>query len=107
MASSALNFADDCSFNVGQSAVDAVVEHGEAFVVDAQEVQDGGMHVVAGGRMLAVGRLVAPFVAGPECCSTANPAPGEPIGEDERIVVAPPAPLSAGHPPELRRPMDQ
>src|SRR5277367_1516368 len=61
--------ADDSSFDVGESAVDAVVADREPFVVDAQQVQHGGVDVVASGRLVAVGRLVAPFVTGAERCA--------------------------------------
>ena len=33
--------------HVGEAAVDAVVADGQSFVVDAEQVQDGGEHVVA------------------------------------------------------------
>ena len=33
--------------DVGESAVDAVLAEGQAFVVDAQKMQDGGVEVVA------------------------------------------------------------
>ena len=39
--------------DVGQAAVDAVVAEGEPLVVDAEQVQDRGVEVVAVGRLVA------------------------------------------------------
>ena len=36
--------------DVGQAALDAVVVVGELFVVDAEQVEQGGMEVVPGNR---------------------------------------------------------
>ena len=47
--------------DVGQAAVDAVVAEGELGVIDAQQVKDGGVEVVAIGDV--VDGLVRPFVA--------------------------------------------
>ena len=41
------NAADDVAVDIGQAAVDAVVANGQSFVVDAEQMQDGGEHVVA------------------------------------------------------------
>ncbi len=41
------NAADDVAVDIGQAAVDAVVADGQSFVVDAEQMQDGGEHVVA------------------------------------------------------------
>ena len=48
---SAQNVADDVAVDVGQTALDAVVVKGEAFVVDAQKMQDRCVHVVRGDRV--------------------------------------------------------
>ena len=48
---SAQNVADDVAVDVGQTALDAVVVKGEAFVIDAQQVQDRCVHVVRGDRV--------------------------------------------------------
>ena len=50
--------------HVGEAAVDAAGAEGEAGVVDAEEVEDGGANVVDLGGVFAVERAVAPFVAG-------------------------------------------
>lgn len=38
--------------HIGQATNDAVGADSELFMVDAEEVQDGGVHVVAGGEVL-------------------------------------------------------
>src|SRR5580658_5864331 len=57
-------FRDDMAMHVGQAAVDAVVAERQPRVVEAEQVQNGGVDVVDLGVILAVGRLIAPFVAG-------------------------------------------
>src|SRR5579871_5233428 len=89
--------AKHSSFNVGQAAVDAVVADGKAFVVDAQQVEHGGVDVVAGRRTVAVGRFVAPFVAGANGRAAADAAAREPVREHERVVIAPVPTLGTGH----------
>ena len=49
------------AMDISEAAVDAVLADGEAFVVDAHEVENGGVEVVAVSRALE--GLVAPFVA--------------------------------------------
>jgi hypothetical protein len=58
--------------HVRQAAVDAVVAVGELGVVDAEEVQDGGVEVVAAGGIL--GGFVGPFVA--RAVASGKPPPG-------------------------------
>ncbi len=43
---SSQNIPHDSSLDIGQSLVTAFVEEGEAFVVEAEDVQDGGVEVV-------------------------------------------------------------
>ncbi len=57
---------DHVTVNVGQPAVDAVVAHGQAFVVQSQQVQDGGVDVVTVCGSGGVGGLEGPFVAFPD-----------------------------------------
>ena len=49
--------------HVGQAAVDAVVAHEEAGVVDAEEVEESGVDVVHLRHFLPVEGFVAPGVA--------------------------------------------
>ena len=46
------NGVNDVAVHVGQPAVDAVVAEGQLLVVDAQQVQDRGVQVVAVGLVL-------------------------------------------------------
>ena len=65
--------------HVGQPAVDAVVAEGQLLVVDAEQVQHRGVHVVAVGRVL--GGLVRPLVARAVGDAALDAAAGEPDGE--------------------------
>lgn len=49
------------SVNVGQTAIDTVLEVAQSFVIDTQQMQHRGVEVVAVG--LAFCRLISPFVA--------------------------------------------
>ena len=64
--------------DIGQAAIDAVVSHRELFVVDSQQVQDRGVDVVDVSRIVSVGRLVAPLVAGAVRGATLDAATGQP-----------------------------
>ena len=55
-------------------------------VIDAQQVQDRGVQVVAVGRVS--GRLVRPFVAFAVGDPALDAAAGQPAGEGEGVVVA-------------------
>ena len=90
--------------HIRQPAVDAVVADGEFFVIDAEEVHHGGVDVVAGRRIGAVERLVAPLVALASSDPSLNAAAAEPVGEDVGVVVAAFAALRAGHAAELGGP---
>ena len=87
------NLADHVAVHIGQTPIDAVVAHCQPRVVDAQQVQDRGMHVVDLGGMLAIGRLESPLIARPVRHAAPNAAAAQPIGEAIRIMVAPLAPL--------------
>jgi hypothetical protein len=39
---------DDAAFDVGEAAFDAVVVERQSFVIEAQQVEDGGVEVVDG-----------------------------------------------------------
>src|SRR5437763_4384192 len=52
---------NNVSVNVGQSPINAIVAEGQLFVIDAQEMEDGGVQVVAVGRR--TGSFVGPFIA--------------------------------------------
>ncbi len=55
------DIADDLPMNIGQTTLGAVVIEGQAFVVEAKDVQDRGVQVVDGGDVLD--GLVAKFIS--------------------------------------------
>ena len=54
-------FLDDAAVDVGEAAVDAPVAEGELFVVNSQQVKDGGVEVVVGGDVTL--GFPGPFIA--------------------------------------------
>src|SRR5579872_3682620 len=99
---SGLNLADHLAMHVGEAAVDAVVAESQFLVIDAEQVQDRGVHVVAVGGICRgfVRPLVAFAVRGPAL----DAASGEPIGEGERVMVPPFRALAARHAAKLGGP---
>ena len=93
--------------NVGEPSVDAVFAESQPFVVDSQQMEDGGVDVVDLGRMASVERFVAPFVALSVGHASLDAAASEPVGEDVGIVIATGASLGAGHAAELCRPENE
>ena len=51
--------------HVGETAIHAVPAESEALMIDPKLMQDGGMNVIALGRIGAIERLVAPLIALP------------------------------------------
>ena len=96
---------DDVAEHVGEPEVSAGVAVGELFVVQAEQVQDGGVQVVhvdlVGDGVVAelVGRAVGE--------ARLHAAAGEPDGEALGVVVAPVAALGEGRSAELAAPPDQ
>ena len=87
--------------DVGEAALDAVVVEGEAFVVNAQQVEGGGVEVVGVSGVL--GGFPAEFVGGPVADASLGSSARQPSGEGPCVVVAPesPATLGGGLAPEL------
>ena len=97
---------DDVAFDVGEAALDAVVLEGEALVVEAEEVEDGGVEIVEGVDVLhgflAEVIALACADAGLHACA------GHPAGEAVGIVVAAfGAFLEEGHAAEFGAPDDE
>ena len=67
--------------HIGQSAVDGVVAEGQFRVVDTEQVQDRRVDVVDLRRVLAVERLVAPFIARTVGHASFDAAAAEPVRE--------------------------
>src|SRR5262249_17646634 len=82
--------------------VNAVVTERQPRVIDAQKVQDRGMHVVTISGVF--GRTKRPLVTGPVSDTALDAAAGKPIRERKGIMVATSASLTARHAAKLGRP---
>lgn len=72
--------------DVGEAEVATGVVVGEAFVIEAEEVEHGGMEIV---HVEAIGDGgVTDFIGGTVGVAGFRAAPGEPGGEAARVVVA-------------------
>ena len=103
---SAYDFLDQVTVHVGQTPVDRVMTDSQALVVQSELVKHRRIDVVDLGRVLAVEWLVTPLITLPVGNPALETAPGQPIGEDEGIVIPPLACLATGHPTELGGPMN-
>lgn len=90
--------------DVGESAVDAIVSDGQPGVVDSQQMQDGGVYVVAVGGLVFYPE--GPQVAAAIGDATFDPSTSQPVGKGKRIVVAAFTSLAARSAAELRCPED-
>src|SRR5439155_22335521 len=86
-------------------AVDAVVAEGQALVVDAKDMQDRGVQVVA--VSLAAGALVAELVAFSMADAALDAGAGQPRDKSAAVMVAAGGALRKRHAPKLGRPDDQ
>ena len=92
--------------HVGQTSLNAVVIEAQSLMIEAQQVQRGGVQVIRVTRMFArfEAEVVARAVTGP----TANAPAGHPRGEGAGVVVATfLSTLHEGLPTELRRADDE
>ena len=94
------------AFHIRQSPLHAVVLEGEALVVEAEEVEDGGVEVVERVDVLhrALAEVVGHAVADAGLHARAREPAGEAIGV---VVAALRALLEEGHPAKLRAPDDE
>ena len=89
--------------DVGEAAFDAVVVEAELFVVEPQEVEDGGVEVVDGDDVF--GGSVAEVVGGAVGVGSLDPRAGQEGGEAGGVVVASAgAFLEGGHATEFGAP---
>lgn len=80
------NVFDNVAVDVGESSFQAVVVVGETFVVEAEEMEDGGVEVVdADGVLFGFG---AEVVGGTVAVAFFNSGSGEEAGEGVGVVVA-------------------
>jgi len=80
------NVFDDMSMYIGQAAFDAVVVEAQAFVVEAEQVEQRGVEVVDCRHVFD--GFVAEFVGGSVAESALYACSGEPDGEAGGVVVA-------------------
>ena len=91
--------------DVGQAAVDAGGAECESLMVDAHQVQDGGMQVVT--KCAAFGRLVTEVIATAMSRSGFDSRAGQPGDKGAAIVVAAQASLGKRRAAELGGPDQQ
>src|SRR5262245_1934915 len=90
--------------HVRQPSVDPIMPDRELQVIDAEQVEEGGVEVVDVGGVIAVGGFVAEVVGGAEGEAGLDAAAAEPVGEAVGVVVAAFAALRARHAAELGGP---
>lgn len=91
--------------HVSQAAIDTVVAHAESRMIDAQQVQHGGMEIVT--IRFIFGGLVGEIIARSERAASLDACPGEPGYERPSVVVATGGSLREWHPAEFGRPDDE
>jgi len=84
---------NDVAVDVSEAAIDAVLADGELLVIDAHEVEDGGVEVVDGDGVL--GGVVAVVVGGAVVVTGPGAATAHPHCEAMGIVIA--AVIAAAH----------
>ena len=91
--------------HIGEAAVDAVLPHGQFLVIDAEQVQNCCVKIVAIGFVLPT--LIAPIVASAMLHAGLDARAPEPGNEAAAIVVATDRALREGGASKFRRPDDQ
>ena len=96
---------NDVAVDISEAAVDAVLTDGEAFVIDAHEVEDGGVEVVAvGGAFGSLeSEVVALTIRGPGFDAGA----GHPSNEGAAVVITAVRSLGEGSTAEFGGPDEQ
>ncbi len=95
---------DDFTEDVGESVVAAAVAVGEASVVDAHEMEQGGVQVV--DVDFIVDRVPTEFVGGAVSMAGFDAAAGEPHGEAEGVMFAAVGAFGGGGAAEFAAPED-
>ena len=75
------------SVDIGQASLKAVVVVSEPFMVEAEEVQDGGVEIVNSGDVFF--GLPSEDIGSTMSMAFSNPSPGKPSGEAFGVVVSP------------------
>ena len=95
----------DFAVDVGEAEVAAGVAEGEFFVVQAEQVEDGGVEIVH--VEFVFDGLISPFVGGAVSVARPDSAAGQPNGESLRVVIAPVVVLGEGSASEFTAPPDE
>ena len=74
------------AMDVGKAAADTVVIVGELFVIEAEQVERGGVEIIDGDR--GFGRLIAEIVGGAVGRAGLDAGTGEPAGEAVGVMIA-------------------
>src|SRR6266481_1964696 len=90
--------------DVGKPHVPAIEKIGKLSVIDAQQMQYGGVQIVDGDGLLL--RLITELIAGSDDLAALDLGAGHPHGHGSGIVVAPDTLLRNRHAPELAMPED-
>src|SRR5436309_5835238 len=91
--------------HIGQAAVAAVVAEGQPLMVDAEQVQDRRVQVVA--ISAAGSRFPRPLITLAMSAPPLDTGASEPANEGPAVVVAAGGPLAEGHATELGAPHQQ
>ena len=91
--------------HVSEAEISARMPIGQFFVIQSQQVQNGGMPIV--NVHFALDGLVPVFVGGPVAESALYPAAGHPGGVSLVVVVAPVTSLAVWCPSEFTGPDDE
>ena len=92
--------------DIREAAINAVVPNGQALVINAQQVQHGGIYVVDLRGMFPVERFIPPLITLAMGNASLDAASCQPVGKDIRVMVPSLACLTAGHAAELGGPVN-
>ena len=95
----------DMTVDIRQASIDAAVAEGESGVVDAKEMKDGCMQIIAPGD--SFDGLVAQIIASAMSNTRFDPTTGQPVHEASAVVIAANAALSKRGSTKLRRPDEE
>lgn len=75
------------AMDIGEAVVTALGVKGEAFVIEAHEVEHGGLHIVDVNGIFH--DIEAELIGGTDCLTAFDTAACHPDGEGLRVVIAP------------------
>src|SRR5213593_782271 len=77
---------DHVAVDIRESEIAAIVAIGELFVIEAEQVQDGGVQVM--NMDLVFHRAIAEFIGGPEGLAAPDATAGQPNAKRPAVMVA-------------------